>query len=558
MREAPHSELVRVSGDGGGGGVDAPYEVAIIGYGPTGETAANLLGQLGVRTLVLERDSAAYPLQRAIATDDEVLRIWQSIGLVDALLEDMLTDMAGEGVDAAGRVFARLEPEKTANGFTRLAFLHQPSVDRVLRAGAGRFPEDVTVRLAEEVTSLEVTPSYVELETCSPSRGARRVRARYVLACDGGRSPTRERLGIPFSGRTWEDPWLVVDARVKKPWAAHRNFRYVCDPRCLAVDTPLPLGHHRWEFPLASAHGLRSGDSALERAWELLRARGVSEEHIELQRAVVYVHHVRTAARWRQGNVFLCGDAAHVMPPWAGQGMSSGVRDVGNLAWKLAAVLRGQAPDALLDTYQEERMPHVQAMQRLAVGIGQVFTLRPWWARTLRDAAFRAVMATPGLNALLKRGDFKPQPPCHGAAVLRSRRGGPEGTLFPQSLVADRDGRPRRLDDVLPPGFVILGDECDPRAVLPAGATAGWAALGTRFLTVRRAVSTGAGDELADLQGGLARFFDNHGARVVVLRPDRVVLGLDGRGYELHCPEVLRAPRRTTGGLTPELEASHA
>ncbi|NED65035.1 FAD-binding monooxygenase, partial [Streptomyces sp. SID10244] len=153
------------------------------------------------------------------------------------------------------------------------------------------------------------------------------------------------------------------------------------------VDCPTPLGHHRWEFPV------RDGEDenhlvTHQAIWSILHSQGITEDNVEILRAVVYSHHVRVADRWRVGRVFLAGDAAHAMPPWIGQGMASGVRDAANLCWKLAAVIDGSLPESALDSYQLEREPHVRETTAHAVFAGKVITERRPWAAMLRNHAF--------------------------------------------------------------------------------------------------------------------------------------------------------------------------
>ena len=182
----------------------------------------------------------------------------------------------------------------------------------------------------------------------------KRVHASYVIAADGGSSPTRGQLGVGYAGRTYGERWVVIDTKVLQEWDGHDRLRFHCNPARPTVDCPTPLGHHRWEFPA------RAGEDEQEllptkRSGRCCTIRASPTTHVKILRAVIYSHHVRVADRWRVGRVFLAGDAAHAMPPWIGQGMSAGVRDAANLCWKLAAVLRGQAAGSLLDSYQAER-----------------------------------------------------------------------------------------------------------------------------------------------------------------------------------------------------------
>ena len=204
----------------------------------------------------------------------------------------------------------------------------------------------------------------------------RQARAAYVIAADGGSSPTRGRLGVGFEGRTYKDRWVVIDTKVKKPWPEVDRLRFHCNPARPAVDCPTPLGHHRWEFPVLPGDELTRchAGGGTRSCW---RDQGIGPEHVEMLRAVIYSHHVRFADRWRVGRVFLAGDAAHVMPPWIGQGMAAGRARRGQPVLETRRRARaGSPPESLLDSYQAERKPHVTEVTRRACFVGRIITER--------------------------------------------------------------------------------------------------------------------------------------------------------------------------------------
>lgn len=329
---------------------------------------------MGLTVLVVERDPDVYNRAQAISTDEEVMRIWQSIGLAERLQRDMLPDRPLNFVDADGTPFIDLKITPRGTGHPPQQFLYQPVVDHVLREGVQRFP-NVEVMLEHECLRVVNARDCVELMLVDLRTDTfKRVRASWIAA-EGGSSPTRGQLGIGYSGRTYSERWIVIDTKVRKIWDAHDRLRFHCNPTRPTVDCPTPPGHHRWEYPARTDEDeqmlLRD-----EEIWKVFGDQGVTPEHVEILRAVIYSHHVRVADRWRVGRVFLAGDAAHAMPPWIGQGMSAGVRDAANLCWKLAAVLRGQAPDSLLDSYQAERKPHVTEVTRRACFVGRIITER--------------------------------------------------------------------------------------------------------------------------------------------------------------------------------------
>jgi 3-(3-hydroxy-phenyl)propionate hydroxylase len=499
------------------------YDVAIIGYGPTGETAALLLGQLGVRTIVLERDHDPYAHARAVAVDDEVLRIWQRVGLAERLEADMRLDVHARWKTPAGGITFETHPTQADYGHAPLAMIYQPAMDAVLREAVGGY-ESIDVCLGEEVTGIDQDADGVRLSARAADGGERTVSARYVLACDGGSSGTRDALGIRLTGATYEEPWVVIDAKVKRWWPEHAVLTFWADRDRPAVDIPTALGHHRWEFPLREGESREDAESE-EFLWRFLRTHEVTPEHVEILRHVVYVHHLRRAEHWRKGRVLLLGDAAHMTPPWAGQGMCAGVRDAGNLTWKVATVLRGEAPESLLDTYQTEREPHVHEMQQVARFLGWLIGARNPLVAGARDAGFGVLHRLPFVRGWVRELSFRRKPRLDGGFLARhATRTNAIGRLLPQPRVAKIDGSVQLLDDVLGPGFAVLGLDADPRETLPPDVVAAWEELAPRWLTVRPVENPlGGEDEIADVEGTLVAAMRRHGATYLVVRPDRYV-----------------------------------
>ncbi|MFC9491990.1 FAD-dependent monooxygenase, partial [Streptomyces hydrogenans] len=223
---------------------ESTYDVAVIGYGPTGVTAANLLGAMGLRVVVLERDAEIFTRARAISTDEEVVRIWQRIGLAERLKRDMLTERPVDFVDADGRTFLSASPTSRGHGHPPQMFIYQPAVEQVLRDGVDRYP-NVRILLRHECLSLRQDADGVDLTVVGTADDSvHRLRASYVIAADGGSSLTRAQLNIGYEGRTYEDRWIVIDTKMLKPWPDHDKLRFHCDPARPAVDCPTPLDHH--------------------------------------------------------------------------------------------------------------------------------------------------------------------------------------------------------------------------------------------------------------------------------------------------------------------------
>lgn len=372
------------------------FDVAIIGCGPVGAFAANLLGKSGASVLVIEQEAHPYPLPRAVHLDHEMMRLFQSAGVIDRVAGDMrdteghLHVGADHGVIRYMGTVGRARPFSWSNDY----FFYQPELEDHLRDALNDYP-NITVQLGVAFEGLEQGADGVMLRLS----GGRSEQARYVIACDGARSAVRKALNIKLDDLDFEEPWLVVDAEVDGPvrfpdlWGVpeaadlQKLSVMMCDPKRPATIVPGRGNHRRWEFMLLPGED----DQAMmePQAVAALVEPYLSGVPHKVVRAATYRFHGLIAERWRQGGVFLAGDAAHQTPPFFGQGMCHGLRDVANLAWKLELVLKGQAPDALLDSYQPERDPHVRAVISAAVGAGRYICMLDPEAAAERDAKMR-------------------------------------------------------------------------------------------------------------------------------------------------------------------------
>ncbi|MCY0999842.1 bifunctional 3-(3-hydroxy-phenyl)propionate/3-hydroxycinnamic acid hydroxylase [Myxococcus sp. MISCRS1] len=505
---------------------DMEVDVIISGCGPVGALTSNLLGSLGVRTLVLEQDLAPHGQPRAFSCDDEGLRIYQSTGLGAELQKDMRQNHFAEYVGETGRRFAEVHTSSADFGFgySPLWFFHQPLVEGVLRGGLERFPH-VTLQLGASVESLEQDGAGVTVRYRLVEKGeTRTVRGRFLLACDGARSPVRKALNIKMAGRAYGEPWLAVSGQVEGD--APELCRFVCDPKRPAFVATGAVGQFRWEFMLMPGE-TREEMERPETIKKLLEPY-IDPARVHVERAQVYTFHCLNAARWRDGNVFLLGDAAHTMPPFMGQGLVSGMRDASNLAWKIQRVVQGLVPASLLDTYEEERRPHVEAVQKLCVRVGHLFLARNRWVASARDMVMRALQRIPRVRRFIQGFEFK-QPPMHEQGYyLGGKREGAqsaEGTYFIQPKVRLPSGQEVLLDDAIGNDFAVLCRANAPSAQL-AAARGLAEALGGRLLAVQSAGEHGGEvPAVEDITGKLGDWFSRHGSDVVVLRPDRFVFG---------------------------------
>jgi 3-(3-hydroxy-phenyl)propionate hydroxylase len=472
----------------------ARYDVAIVGYGPVGATLANLLGQAGLSVLVLEREPGVYHQPRAGHFDGEVMRVFQGIDLADEIAARTFVSRGMKFVDAQGRLLLDWSRpmEPGPQGWHVSYRFHQPYLEQSLRTGAARFP-GVDVRLRCDAYAIgeegdRVAVRYEDLASGQLVRAS----ARYVVGCDGARSTVRRFMDVALEDLRSHERWVIVDVKMKaeKPGLEKMTVQ-LCDPA--RPTTLIQMVENRRRFELM----LMPGDDPAEivrheNVWRLL-SRWIAPGEAEIERAVVYTFHSVVARRWRVGRMLLAGDACHQTPPFMGQGMCAGIRDVSNLAWKLDWVLKGRAGEALLDTYQSERSPHVRAYIETAVRLGSIIQATdPEVARRRDEEMLRSPAKMESIQPALGPG-------LHGDAAP------PAGMLSAQPKLADG----RRLDDAIGPGFAVVCAKSFP-ARAPAG--------------VQLVVDGGP-----EVEAWLAKL----GAEAVVVRPDRYVLGAANSVSEL-------------------------
>lgn len=513
-------------------------DVLVVGAGPCGLTLANLLGTYGVTTMIIDREEEPLPFPRAVGMDDETLRTCQAAGLVDEVLADVVTNTAIRYYTSWGRCMAHVKPSARPYGWPRRNLFMQPLFERVLRRGLERF-EHVRFATKHELVSFTQEQERVVAQLLSPA-GAVAVRSRFLVGADGGRSTVREQLGIELEGETAANRWLVVDVGdddLDAPYSA-----VYCHPDSPVLMVPLPYRHRRFEFRLLP-------NDSEEQVTDPDHVRSLLKPYYEglsfprVIRARVYWHHGRVASTFQRGSVFLAGDAAHLQPPFFGQGMNSGIRDAGNLAWKLAmAVGHGGSP-RLLATYDRERRPHATTMVDFAVKIGRMYSPRSLATERVRDAVFRAIQIIPGARDYVLQMKYKPMPRYLSPLsfdVDQSDRADPVGRMFPQPEVALPDGTRRLLDDVIGPGFGLLGLDRCPVQELGEDGESWWDDIGAARLHVvapRSGPPPEAGGRSAPeaCPRGCATVEDTDGTfrewrlsrpqdQVVVLRPDRYVM----------------------------------
>lgn len=480
------------------------YDVLIVGLGPVGAVLAALCAKLGLRTRVVEKDTAIYRLPRAVQIDYEVMRLLNFVGVADDVLANSCASAGYEFVNRDREILMSRYPPPglAATGYPWANMFHQPSLEAALRSRLAECRE-VEVSLGANVAAIEQDRDGVAA-VVEREGGAERIEAAYVVACDGARSFVRRALDIDMVDLGFEEPWVVVDVKLPPGMRQLAEVSVqLCDPAQPTTSVLSGPGRHRWEFML------RPGDDYAEATRpEVLKARladWVDTDAIEIERSAVYEFHGLIARRWRSGRILLIGDAAHQMPPFFGQGLCSGVRDACNLAWKLAAVLRGAVAPAFLDTLQAEREPHVAGITRSAIELGRIVCIADEAEAAARDR-----------RMLAGRTPF-PSMPVITEGVLGDRAA---GRPMPEPMVSGK--RRERLDDVV--GYV-------PLLVVADGAVD--AATVRAFEAAFPGVRTGALESARDGQFGLE---DESGhvrrmlgdAPALLAKPDRIVFGTGG------------------------------
>jgi flavoprotein hydroxylase len=490
--------------------VSDPIDVAIVGYGPVGQLLAILLGQRGWRVEVIERWPEPYALPRAVHFDHEIGRILQLAGVADALAGRTVPAPVYEWHNATGDTLIRFgrDTERGLSGWPESSMFCQPELEGVLDERVQALPS-VSVERGAEAVDLRLSPDGVEIEARRSDGTTRTLRARCAVGCDGANSFVRERIGSGWHDLGFHFDWLVVDVLPSDPrWQGPLNWQ-LCDPARPTTLVSGGPGRRRWEFMRLPHETLEELNSEAT-AWRLLERWGVHPGNAKLERHAVYTFRARWADRWRNGRALIAGDAAHQMPPFAGQGMCAGMRDAANLAWKLDLVLRGQASEALLDSYPTERTPHVSAMIQLSIALGRIICVADPAEAAARDARMlgEAREQVAPIEA--------PLPPlgpgCFAEGTLAA------GQLFVQDLVC-QGFVTGRFDDVVGRGFVLASTAGDPAAALDPELAAWFASLGGVAAHVAKGAPVG------DVNGGYARWFEKHGVAVALVRPDFAVFG---------------------------------
>jgi 3-(3-hydroxy-phenyl)propionate hydroxylase len=496
--------------------MEIAYDVAVVGYGPTGLVAASRLGQLGHRVAVIERWPSLYGLPRITHIDDETARIVQACGDVDEALRDITPTVFAWFNGKGDNLLTIPNVVDGPMGYPAHMSVHQPDIEDAIDERVRSLP-NVDILTGWCVTGLHQDREHAMLELARwlpDSKSAdhddrAELVARYVIAADGSRSAVREALGVEREDLGFNVRWLNVDTERRRDLGPHfAQAKQFCDPARGYMFMPIGRFRQRFEFAVLDDEPRELVESE-PFAWELLeRHHGLGPDDVTIARQIEYQFESRIAQTWQRGRVFLAGDAAHTMPPYIGQGACSGMRDAFNLAWRLDLVLSGRAAPELLKTYEPERRPQVTAMTQISIALGGIANLRDPAAAAQRDAAFLS-------------GNAPPPPGFPGVVagvIRRSDDGAPTagaGVLTPQGRIA-LDGRSGRFDDVVGSGFWLL-TRTDVREVLGSERRLFLEQIGCRLVAL---------ENFDDLEGRYGTYLDDLGVDAVLARPDTYVFGI--------------------------------
>lgn len=509
------------------------YDIIQIGLGPVGLSHAALLGRYGHRVGVFERWPNLYPLPRAGHIDHEIMRILQGMGAAEAVERKVIPIPDYDWFNGAGELLLHLDwNNPTPSGWKSDYLMYQPDLEDEIRLAAER-QGTVELNRGWELADFTQFDDHVEVQLregrvgadggWEPTGAVRTVTARYLIGADGAGSTVRRRCGIGWTDFGFQEQWLVVDVRPNDPAMDidMPEAGQIADPaRPVSLFRWLGREHARWEFMLLPGESAETM-SAEDTCWQLLARWGVTPDNATLVRRAVYTFQSLLAEKFRDRRVMLIGDAAHLMPPFMGQGMCSGIRDAANLAWKLDLVLRSVASDDLLDSYGTERSPHVEQLIHTSMALGSVVCVADPAQAAERDRLFFA-------------GEAPPPPPfpwLSGGVVadVDPAADGIVGHLGVQGRVVSGNTT-ALLDDVVGPGWQLIVDD---RAIidgLEAGHRNTLDTIGAALVPIHRARLD---DGFVDVDATYHRWMRDGGFRAVLVRPDFYVYGTASGADEL-------------------------
>ena len=506
------------------------YDVVIIGYGPTGMLAATKLGRAGVKVAVVERYKSLYTLPRVGIVHDDIMRMFQEIGINEKVKPATEFLPIYEMVNGDKLLLSNNVEPYAAHGWPEFISIYQPAFEAELDNVAKQLPS-VEVFQGEKAVALTQDSDKVTVTVETDDGVKRNIEGRYLIAADGGNSFARPALGIEYEFLGFDQDWLVIDARIRRPKANMPPLRQFCEPGQPGMTMQMGAHHRRWSFMIFEGETIEHAMKP-ENVWKRLnRPEGGTQEDFELIRVASYKFTSQLAKSWQVGRVFLAGDAAHLMPPFLAQGMCTGLRDAYNISWKLELVVKGLAGENILKSYETERSPNARATIIESARVGQNVVERDLAKAAARDAQLLAMQAE-----LLKAKGAKPliafRVPGFTDGVIAKAgskvRGA--GDVFPQGKVKNGNAE-GAFDDVAGRGFLIVARNDHPASALSPEDLAFWTSIGGKIVRFDTRPGTGG---LTDVDGRYSKLMDEYGCDVIVKRPDYYIFGA--------CPTVKDLP----------------
>ena len=472
------------------------FDIAICGYGPVGSTFAGLMGKLGYKVLVIERNIGPSPTARAINTDGEQLRTFDRLGIAEKVVENSTEIHCVHFGDANLNPIQTIEQPVgvSAMGWPNQVLFYQPELEGFIRASV-ESENNIVIKEGTELLSFDDSDEGVYLY-CKDSKGDLTFFSKYLIGCDGASSFVRRELDVDLEDFEYNQEWLVCDAHLtKKINIPEKEAMQVCDPKRPGTYVPGRRGHLRFEFKKMPGEDSNELEKD-ENVWKLLKP-WINKDNAELERAQVYSFHACIAETWRKGNVLIAGDAAHQMPPFMGAGMGTGIRDVTNISWKLDLLLKNKANERILDTYQEERHSHAKWTIAQTVTIGQVIE---------------------GFCAAAEGKEYEPKGPSYDvnfphipAGIYSDPADMITGVPIPQPILI-KDNKKEMLDKMINENFAILAQESNLDLTEKAKTIVDL--LGIKLITM---------DSYEDSEERLKTVFEKY--KAVLIRPDKYTYG---------------------------------
>lgn len=490
-------------------------DVLVIGYGPVGAALSALLGRYGITTTVLDKVKDIVLMPRAIALDNEALRILQMIGLTEQSFERIVIPFVKMHCPYVGQ-FSQVNTTGNIDGHPKLVTFYQPDLEKALREKTAQY-SCVNFYGGIELVGFTQDEQGVTAQVKDEEGTLHSIRTQYLIGADGASSKVRTLIGQDFEGQTYAEDWLIVDAGQRQGKAID-HIEFICNPKRPTPHMPAPGGRERWEFMLQPGES-REEIEKVESVSQLLET-WIKPEDLTIERKAVYRFHARCCERFQKGRVFLVGDAAHITPPFVGQGLVAGLRDAANLGWKLAWTIKGYASQSLLNSYDQERRPHAKKMIELAKFMGHLVMPRNAVSAVLIHGVMKLARAIPPLRSYLEELKIKPSNSFPEGFFITELFGGKfvRGAQVPQYTLQHQH-ETLLSDDLLGDGLTLVGFGVDPSTLLNNDMKQRWESVGGKYAQFN--VDGKKSDQKKELSQ-LQKLSSQH--RVAVVRPDCVIM----------------------------------